>query len=321
MTSGVEFAAGSRVELRSPAEIAATLDGSGELDGLPFMPEMTRMFGRAYVVAAQADRVCDTISPVSIRRMPDTVFLQAARCDGLEHGGCQAECLLFVRAAWLQHLPEGAAPTERAAEAVAELRAKLLPHAQYEVDELPRFRCQATQMQKASDRVSGKSFISYLDVLRKGDTSAAQFARVMSRAVATEVGARVGVVPAIPLGTKGPATSPKTATLDLQPGDWVRVRTREEIEPTLNNKGRNRGLWFDREMLRLSGQVFRVHSRVDRLIHEVEGTMIEITSDCVTLEGAECSGQHSVGRWFCPRAIPPYWREAWLERVEAPAGH
>jgi hypothetical protein len=71
-------------------------------------------------------------------------------------------------------------------------------------------------------------------------------------------------------------------------------------------------------MLLLSGRVFQVRSRVNRIVDERDGSMTEISSDCVTLEGAVCSGQHSLRRWFCPRAIFPYWREAWLERVDAP---
>jgi hypothetical protein len=31
-----------------------------------------------------------------------------------------------------------------------------------------------------------------------------------------------------------------------------------------------------------------------------------------------CSGECSTGRWFCPREIYAYFREAWLERVESP---
>jgi hypothetical protein len=46
--------------------------------------------------------------------------------------------------------------------------------------------------------------------------------------------------------------------------------------------------------------------------------MIEIKSDCLILDGVVCSGDHSLCRWFCPRAIYPYWREAWLRRVDDP---
>jgi hypothetical protein len=34
-----------------------------------------------------------------------------------------------------------------------------------------------------------------------------------------------------------------------------------------------------------------------------------------------CSGEWSTQRWFCPRAIYPYWRECWLERVQPPDGN
>ena len=63
------------------------------------------------------------------------------------------------------------------------------------------------------------------------------------------------------------------------------------------------------------GQVFQVRQRITRLIDERTGQMIHLSSDCVTLDGAVCSGRNSLGRWFCPRAIFPYWREGWLERV------
>jgi hypothetical protein len=320
MSSGnVKFRVGDRVELRSPAEIAATLDELGDLDGLPFMPEMTRLFGRRFIVAAQADRVCDTITGDGVRRVADTVMLREVRCDGVEHGGCQAGCLLYVKHAWLQALPADAQPTLRDAADVAALHDRLLAFACDENDGVARFRCQATQALVASDRVSQKSVSSYLGVLTSGEVSAPTFTRVMMRAVVMEAAQRMGRIPNPDIVASGPtAKTPKTEPLGLQPGEWVRVRSKEEIERTLNDKGRNRGLWFDREMLLLSGRVFQVRSRVNRIVDERDGSMTEISSDCVTLEGAVCSGQHSLRRWFCPRAIFPYWREAWLERVDAP---
>jgi hypothetical protein len=96
------------------------------------------------------------------------------------------------------------------------------------------------------------------------------------------------------------------------------VKSRDEIQKTLTNQGRNRGLWFDREMLALSGGVYRVKERVARVIDERTGELIELGRDCITLEDVYCPANYSVGRWFCPRRIPPFWRECWLERVEAP---
>jgi hypothetical protein len=68
-------------------------------------------------------------------------------------------------------------------------------------------------------------------------------------------------------------------------------------------------------MERFSGQVFPVLDRVERLLDERTGKMIELKRDCVILDGAVCGGCLSTNRLFCPRAIYPYWREAWLERV------
>ena len=43
---------GDLVEVRSPEEILATLDPNGELDALPFMPEMADFCGKRFRVAA-----------------------------------------------------------------------------------------------------------------------------------------------------------------------------------------------------------------------------------------------------------------------------
>ena len=48
--------------------------------------------------------------------------------------------------------------------------------------------------------------------------------------------------------------------------------------------------------------------------------MLKIPKDCIILEGAVCSGECSTGRWFCPREIYPFWREAWLGRVGGTGG-
>ena len=73
-------------------------------------------------------------------------------------------------------------------------------------------------------------------------------------------------------------------------------------------------------MLARCGDVFQVRRRIERLIDERTGAMIELKSDCISLEGGVCSGELSTGRWFCPREIYSYWRECWLERVDPPAG-
>src|SRR5262245_33341303 len=93
---------GDAVEVRGAAEILATLDEEGMLDGLPFMVEMVRFCGQRFLVDKRADKICDTIGYTGSRCLPDTVLLGDLRCDGAEHGGCQAECRYFWKEAWLR---------------------------------------------------------------------------------------------------------------------------------------------------------------------------------------------------------------------------
>ncbi|MFD0887989.1 hypothetical protein ACFQ08_25900, partial [Streptosporangium algeriense] len=105
------------------------------------------------------------------------------------------------------------------------------------------------------------------------------------------------------------------ATLDLKPGELVRIKSKEEIVKTLNQDLLNRGLGFEEEMARYCGQTARVLSRVDRCLDERTGEMLEMKSSCIVLEGVVCAGAYNVS---CPREFVPFWREIWLERVEEP---
>jgi hypothetical protein len=69
-------------------------------------------------------------------------------------------------------------------------------------------------------------------------------------------------------------------------------------------------------MLPYCGKTYRVKDRVERIIDDRTGRMLKISADCLILDGVVCSGERSVGRWFCPRQIYPYWREAWLRPVD-----
>ena len=95
-------------------------------------------------------------------------------------------------------------------------------------------------------------------------------------------------------------------------------RLGQRADEFLDRRNRNRGLVFDGEMVPYCGREFVVRERVTRLIDERTGKMIDLPRDCIMLEGVICSGHLSRERLFCPRSIPPYWREIWLERVAAP---
>jgi hypothetical protein len=158
---------------------------------------------------------------------------------------------------------------------------------------------------------------TYLREYTCGNVGLARWVGVTARATIEEPLHRLGWAPTVYVsGTAERA--PQTAPLGLQPGELVRVKSRPEIEATLNSKGKNRGLWYDREMLPYCGKIFRVKQRVTHFIDDQTGRMIDLKSDAVMLEGAVCSGELSPRRWFCARRIYPWWRECWLERVTEP---
>lgn len=111
----------------------------------------------------------------------------------------------------------------------------------------------------------------------------------------------------------GQAEKMPVEDLNLQPGDLVEVRAKEEIIATLDKRSRNRGLSFDSEMLRYCGGIYRVFRRVRHIVDEKTGRMLYMKHPCIILEGVWCRSDY---HRFCPRAIFHYWRESWLKRAE-----
>ena len=103
---------GEVVEVRGKDEILATLDERGELEALPFMPEMLQFCGRRFRVDKLALKLCDTINWSGMYRMDHAVHLAGVRCDGQAHGGCQAGCLVYWKEAWLKRVDGDVAEAE-----------------------------------------------------------------------------------------------------------------------------------------------------------------------------------------------------------------
>ena len=313
---------GDVVEVRPPAEILATLDEQGALESVPFMPEMLQYVGRRFTVSRRVEKICDTVNGTGSRRMRDTVFLDDLRCDGSAHGGCQAGCRIYWKEAWLKRVDADGTATEDAW-GDSMTRIEQLSHSQTRSvrerneAEVEAYRCQATEVFAATTSLRLYEPGQYLREIASRNVGPTRFLRVAARALTQKIGRKLGVMGHLPLEPRG-ETGASSTPLGLQPGDWVQVRSPEEIAQTLNKQGRNRGLWFDAEMLPYCEGTFRVKDRVRRIINESTGEMLELKRDCVILEGVVCSGDRSIGRWFCPRAIYPYWREAWLRRVDAP---
>lgn len=318
---------GDVVRVRSQEEILATLDADGTLNSLPFMPEMLAYCGKSLPIAARADKTCDTVEWTGMRRMTNTVHLAGARCDGSAHGGCQAGCNLFWRQEWLEWPEDPGVPISPTADrhpsgaAVDTLTAATT--VETESGDVS-YRCQATELFKASDTFPRHHYGQYLNEVRNKNASAGTMLRSLF-VLAINNGQRLStkLLPQrmrIRGGMKypfvqGTGTGERTPTLGLQPGDLVEVKSKAEILATLGPDNRNRGMWFDAEMLPFVGRRARVQRHVHRILDEQTGKMIKLR-DCVVLADMACMGLY---RGTCSRAITPYWREAWLRRVEEPA--
>jgi hypothetical protein len=67
------------------------------------------------------------------------------------------------------------------------------------------------------------------------------------------------------------------------------------------------------------GGTYKVLTRVNRLIDEKTSKMVEMKSPCIILDTVVCQARYSACRMLCPKSMYPYWREIWLERVDAQA--
>lgn len=320
--SRLNLRVGEIVEVRSEAEILSTLDANGRLEGLPFMPEMLQYCGRRFRVYKSAHKTCDTIRPVGMRRMQHAVHLEGLRCDGESHGGCQYGCLLFWKNAWLKRVSarpsDDRVSTPGAAEGCA--RDSLFTATRVSGDggnpNEEVFSCQATELRRATSPLPWWDVRQYLRDLLSGNVSLRDLLRVTALVLFNTIQQkrRGRVYPDIQ--GRLPRNQTPRMTQGLKPGDLVEVKSKEEIAQTLSVVNRNRGLWFDVEMVPYCNRRFRVLRRVERLIHDKTGKMICLSNDCLILDGVTCSGDFSDHRRLCPRAIYPFWREIWLKKVE-----
>ena len=343
------YRAGEVVEVRSKNEILATLDEQGCVDGLPFMPEMLQFCGQRIEVRAVAHKTCETaLKTAQGRRLPSAVHLGNLRCDGSAHGGCEAECALFWKDVWLKPSrggapssePGGAPPASAPRCSEERLLALTRSRAASEGDK-HFYACQATKLYDATELLPWWDARQYVFDVISGNHSLGRVLRVTwlasLRALVDSVeGIRYvrGVLrrfseamhrlltgrgsPSFFPGV-GPGEKTPTGRLGLKPGEWIRIKPKSEIEKTLDETAKNRGLSFDPdEMAPYCGGTYRVHSCVTRILDEATGEMRTMKEPCIILEDVVCKAEYARCRLNCPRAFYSYWRELWLERVDAP---
>jgi len=344
---------GDWVEVRSKEEILQTLDSNGRLEGVPFMPEMFASCGQRFRVFKSAHKTCDySAEPYRCRNLSQTVHLET-RCSGEAHGGCQAACLLYWKLAWLTPVENGldyatppsrVVPTGESSKSSHGTRCteqKVWAHVKDPDadEESSTYQCQMTEIRSATSPLAWWDIRQYLRDYFSGNVT---LGRIFSGVVywiyysLSQAGIGVGrpmrwlydkFNPALG-GTPFPRRKgfiqegqpTPLVSLDLQPGELVRIKSQEEILRTVDTSNKNRGMYWDAELVPYCGKTFRVRSRVTRLIGERTRKMQVMKNPCIILDSVVCQARYSSCRMFCPKEMYPYWREAWLERVESAGG-
>jgi hypothetical protein len=309
MVSGSEFdlRTGDCVQIKTPLEIAETLDCNGMLESLPFMPEMIEFCGTNARIKRRAEKTCIEYpgGGYKIREFlnNDSFVLDGLRCSGAYHDGCQRGCTIFWKKAWLRKVDAQQPTTSVERGAKEALRVKLKTMASPST-----YVCQSTELARATQPLTrNRIFAKCVAEIRSGSRSVIEMTTLVVAPLWRKATRRIprrqlaGSLKRTPVGN-----------LKLQPGEWVTIRPAAEIAETLDQRGRNRGLTCDYGMSNHSGGKFRVRHRLDRMISEATGEMRQVEAT-VVLEGLNCTCANVVGG--CPRQDFIYWREVWLKRI------
>ena len=98
---------GDLVEVRSQAEIEATLNEHGALRGLRFSAEMLPYCGKQARVVARVDRIIDEKSGKMLK-LRDCIMLEDVWCRGTFRALCRRKIYTYWREAWLRRIDAGA---------------------------------------------------------------------------------------------------------------------------------------------------------------------------------------------------------------------
>ena len=336
---------GDWVEIKSKEEILNSLDARGQMEGLPFMPQMFQYCGQKFTVYKRAHKTCDTVNQTGGRRLADAVHLDL-RCDGQSYGGCQAACLIFWKDAWLRPISKTESTKGESSGGVLGIQSASTPccseddvWAGTQVKDLIgsnelRYICQATQLPYYTTRLPWWDLRQYVEDFTSGNVRLGQLLRGLLYANYYNL-SRLGIGLGRPLRwlydavqhlwggipyPRGSGTIPldqqtPVGTLNLQPGELVQVKSYKAILATLNTANKNRGLYFDAEAVPYCGGVHKVRTRLSKFIDEKTGKLVTLKNASIILDGVWCQARYSDCRMFCPRSIYSWWRELWLERL------
>lgn len=98
----------------------------------------------------------------------------------------------------------------------------------------------------------------------------------------------------------------------LEAGDWVRVRSLEEIQSMLDPFKETRGCAFLDDMYKYCDTKQRVLKSMERFLDERDYKVKKV-SGVILLENVICNGTPTFGK--CDRCCFLFWREEWLEKI------
>lgn len=298
MKNSEHFKAGDTVEVCSKSEIAATLDTDGMLDGLPFMPEMTKYCGARFEISMPVKKAL--VEGTGYRVFDDVVLLEGTFCDGREHDGCGRMCNILWKTSWLKAIDRMTAEDLNTTKCINSSSSNIrysescqsanlknaTAHIPFSLEEFVRKHIYKEKFRKHWVLKKAGSFVLFLvlkfkRLFRGGQTITGSLARTPND------------------------------VLSLKKGETVIVKTKTEILATLDKDGKNRGLGFTPEMLKYCGNRLSVLSPVTNIVDEESGERRQI-SNTVVLKNARCDGRYHAK---CPRGCYLLWREMWLKRA------
>jgi hypothetical protein len=298
---------GDLVQVRPWEEIRATLDAQGTLGGMPFMPEILPYCGQVFPVWRLVHKACSEGG--AMRELDQTVYIGGMRCDGSAHDGCQKCCRFFWHDAWLRKVDAATAPGVNAAALVPN---GVVPPLMTRTQD-GRYFCQSTELVRSSKHIPRWDPRHCWREFRSKNYPFKTFLR--SLIIPVWLRLRMLIEGEHVYRLRGMLDKTPVENLNLQPGEWVEVKSREEIAATLDKHGRNRGLEFAPFLMNLFGHRFRVLRRIDHIVLETNGKMGTL-KNTVLLDQCTCDSFCRLGS--CPRDLYHFWHEIWLRRVSGP---
>jgi hypothetical protein len=95
-------------------------------------------------------------------------------------------------------------------------------------------------------------------------------------------------------------------------GDTVEILLESDIQKTLDNKNKLKGLGFMPEMKKYCGKQFRVLKAVSKIKIESTGELRILKRPVFILEGVYCDGEFHDN---CERLCFLFWRTEWLRKI------